>query len=89
MGGGLCATLGEEILGAWPLPLAGLMSDKDLAGALAGLADLRRATARICALPEPFMSLSFLALPVIPELRLTDRGLVDVNAFSIIDLFLD
>lgn len=41
-----------------------------------------------CALEEPFMSLSFLALPVIPELKLTDRGLVDVNNSKIVPLFL-
>jgi adenine deaminase len=36
---------------------------------------------------EPFMALSFLALPVIPELKLTDKGLVDVNRFELVDLF--
>ena len=42
-----------------------------------------------CHAPEPFMSLSFLALPVVPELKLTDRGLVDVNRFEIVPLFVD
>jgi adenine deaminase len=37
--------------------------------------------------PEPFMALSFMALSVIPELKLTDRGLVDVNQFKIVDLY--
>lgn len=89
MGGGLCVALGERVLGAMPLPLAGLMSDKDLRGVLDDLADLRGAAAQVCSRDEPFMFLSFLALPVIPELRLTDRGLVDVNAFKIVELFLD
>ena len=40
-----------------------------------------------CAIPEPFMALSFLALPVIPSLKLTDRGLVDVNEFKHVPLF--
>jgi adenine deaminase len=40
-----------------------------------------------CRLGEPFMTLSFLALPVIPELKLTDKGLVDVNRFEIVPLF--
>jgi len=42
-----------------------------------------------CTLEDPFMTLSFLCLPVIPELKLTDRGLVDVNAFRFVPLFLD
>jgi adenine deaminase len=40
-----------------------------------------------CKLEEPFMALSFLALPVIPELRITDKGLVDVNRFDHVPLF--
>jgi adenine deaminase len=40
-----------------------------------------------CKLERPFMTLSFMALPVIPELKLTDKGLVDVNQFSIVPLF--
>ena len=89
MGGGLCVALGERVLGAMPLPLAGLMSHKDLGGVLEDLAGLRGAAAKVCSREEPFMILSFLALPVIPELRLTDRGLVDVNAFKTVELFLD
>jgi adenine deaminase len=42
-----------------------------------------------CKLEDPFMTLSFLALPVIPELKLTDQGLVDVGKFDFIDLFAD
>jgi len=42
-----------------------------------------------CNIPEPLMSLSFLALPVIPELKLTDLGLVDVEKFSLVPLFVD
>jgi adenine deaminase len=40
-----------------------------------------------CTLPDPFMTLSFLALPVIPELKLTDKGLIDVNKFEVVPLF--
>jgi adenine deaminase len=40
-------------------------------------------------LTDPFMTLSFLALPVIPELKITDRGLVDVNRFAVVPLFVD
>ena len=42
-----------------------------------------------CTLPDPFMTLSFLALPVIPSLKLTDKGLVDVNRFDLVPLFGD
>ena len=48
-----------------------------------------RARTRQPGLHEPFMALSFLALPVIPELKLTDRGLVDVVQFQPVDLFVD
>jgi adenine deaminase len=40
-----------------------------------------------CKLPDPFMTLSFLSLPVIPELKITDKGLVDVNQFKIVPVF--
>ena len=49
---------------------------------------LQRTTRRLgCRLPDPFMTLSFLALPVIPELKLTDKGLVDVTRFKIVPVF--
>ncbi len=88
MGGGLCLARGEKVLAQLPLPLAGLMSDRDLATVLEQLQELRRAAARICRHPEPFMPLSFVALPVIPHLRLSDLGLVDVDRFQLVDLFL-
>ena len=51
------------------------------------LAELKRASQSIgCELPEPFLQLAFLSLPVIPSLKLTDQGLVDVNQFKIIDV---
>lgn len=87
VGGGLCVTLGDEVLACLELPLAGLMSDRPLPEVLDGLAGLRRAAARLTDHREPFMALSFLALPVIPHLKLTDLGLVDVDAFSFTDLF--
>ncbi len=71
-----------------PLPIAGLMSDKPLeevVGLLDGMKEQARAWGST--LQNPFMALSFLALPVIPELRLTDLGLVDVSVFSFVSLF--
>ena len=87
-GGGLCVARGSEVLNLLPLPLAGLMSDRDLTGVLQGLASLRRAARAICRNPEPWMALSFVSLPVIPELKLTDQGLVDATTFSRVELFL-
>ena len=49
---------------------------------------LHRAVRKLgCKIPDPFMALSFLSLPVIPELKITDKGLVDVNQFKFVPLF--
>ncbi len=88
-GGGLAVALEGELRALLPLPLAGLMSDRPLGEVLASQEELARAAARICDHPAPFMPLSFCALAVIPSLRLTDRGLVDVDRFALVDLFLD
>ena len=88
MRGGLAAVVNGELLARLPLPLAGLMSDRPLAEVARGWQELRRAAQLFGSLPEePFMLLSFLALPVIPELKLTDRGLVDVALFRHVPLF--
>lgn len=88
MGGGLAAVLRGECMARLPLPLAGLMSDRPLAEVARGWQELRQASLALGSLPEePFMVLSFLALPVIPELKLTDRGLVDVSLFAHVPLF--
>jgi adenine deaminase len=72
------------------LPIGGLMSDQSAPAVAAGLerlvGALRHLGVRIGA---PFMHLSFLGLSVIPELRLTDRGLVDVGAFELVDVVVD
>lgn len=86
--GGLAAADGEHLLSVLPLPIAGLMSDRPLeevASALAGLDAAYRALGGSHG--EPFMALSFLALPVIPALKLTDRGLVDVERFEIVPIW--
>jgi adenine deaminase len=88
-GGGLAAAAGGRVLAALPLPVAGLMSREPLATVCAALDRLLQAARGLGAAPgDPFMTLSFLALPVIPELKLTDRGLVDVAAFRHVPLFL-
>lgn len=88
MGGGLAVAAGHEILAEVPLEIAGLMSTEPLDTLVRQLEKVKKACQHLGSnFEEPFMMLSFLALPVIPELKLTDRGLVDVNKFEIVPLF--
>ncbi|MFQ5925165.1 MAG: adenine deaminase [Dehalococcoidia bacterium] len=83
--GGLVVAADGKVLGALPLPIAGLLSEEPLEAVVARLEKLRGIASKLgCKLSSPFATLSFLALPVIPELRLTDRGLVDVLAFELL-----
>ena len=84
IGGGQVAVLDGAVLAEVPLPLAGLMSDRgadEVAAQIGALGDAA-ATGLGATVEEPFMQLSFVALSVIPELRLTDGGLVDVGQFA-------
>jgi adenine deaminase len=88
MGGGLVTVADEGILASVPLPVAGLMSERPVSKVQEQMETLEQATQSLgCKLPDPFMALSFLSLPVIPELKLTDRGLVDVTRFKIVSVF--
>ena len=88
MHGGFAIADASEILATVPLPIAGLLSDKPLPDVKEQLDAANAVAAKLgCKVKEPFMALSFMALSVIPELKLTDRGLVDVNQFKIVDLF--
>jgi adenine deaminase len=88
IGGGLAVAAAGEIKADLPLPVAGLMSLQPVATVAAGHAQVTRAARNLGSLlPDPFMALSFLALPVIPALKLTDRGLVDVHRFDFVPLF--
>jgi adenine deaminase len=88
MKGGLAVVMHEKAVAQFPLPIAGIMSDQPLDQVLELKKKLLEAVPLTgCTLADPFMALSFLALPVIPELRLTDRGLVDVGRQEIIALF--
>ena len=80
VGGGFCVVGSGKVLALLPLPIAGLMSDAPVETVLQGQRDLLRAAKSIGANDEsdPLVLLSFLALPVIPEVRLTDIGLFDV-----------
>ncbi len=88
LGGGEVVTDGERVVQSLPLPIAGLMSDRPLDEVRAGHdAMLDAAAALGCRLHDPFMTMSFLALEVIPSLKLTDQGLVDVEQFKLVDLW--
>jgi adenine deaminase len=90
IGGGIVVAEGGEVKGELALPIAGLMSDAPLDAVheeMLGLEQLLRHYG--VAWEAPFMCLSFLALSVIPELKITDRGLVDVNRFEMVPLKVD
>ena len=88
MKGGQVVVEGRDVRASVALPIAGLMSDKRVAE-VAGAVEAMGAAADSlgCSLADPFMAMSFLALPVIPDLKLTDKGLVDVGQFRIVPLF--
>ncbi len=84
--GGLVIAADGKILDALPLPIAGLLSEEPLETVVNKLEKLEKTAADLGAkLASPFATLSFLALPVIPELRLTDKGLVDVIRFKLLE----
>ena len=86
LGGGLAVVADGKVLSALPLPIAGLLSDQPLNKIVKNLEEVEKAAADLGSkLAAPFATLSFLALPVIPELRLTDKGLVDVLQFKILE----
>jgi adenine deaminase len=88
MGGGQVVVAEGQVRAACPLPIAGLMSDQPLEQVRAQIDQVTEAAQGLgCPLPDPLMTLSFLALPVIPSLKLTDKGLVDVNQFDFVPLF--
>jgi adenine deaminase len=86
LGGGQVAVLDGVVVGEVPLPLAGLMSDLPTPEVAAQIRDLGAVTAARLGVTvdEPFMQLSFIALSVIPQLRLTDGGLMDVDAVAFV-----
>jgi adenine deaminase len=88
MGGGLVVIRGGRVEAQLPLPVAGLMSTASLERVVELKKEVNKAALELGAtLEQPFMALSFLALPVIPKLKLTDQGLVDVESFKHVPLF--
>jgi adenine deaminase len=84
--GGLVVCVDGKIAASLPLPVAGLLSPEPLNKVVEKFKELEKVASTMGNVPAaPFALLSFIALPVIPELRLTDRGLVDVLAFKLLD----
>ncbi len=87
LGGGIVVADGAQVLAELPLPVAGLLSDAPLDDVVARSRAIVAAARELgCTVEAPFQLLSFLALSVIPSLKLTDRGLVDVDRFELVPL---
>jgi len=88
-GGGLAVARGSSVVALLPLPIAGLIADQPIEAVAAAMARVEAAACDLgTPLPHPFMTLSFLGLEVVPELRLTDRGLVDVAKQEVVEPYL-
>jgi adenine deaminase len=88
--GGLVFAIGDEIVLDLPLPIAGLMSDRDAGFVIERLRQFDSLFEREgLSNNSPIMTLSFMALPVIPSLKITDAGLIDVDRFAPVDLYAD
>ena len=85
--GGKVVVKDGEIISQLPLPIAGLMSDKAFDFVVEKCDELNKAAHSIgCKLEDPFMTMGFLSLPVIPELKITDKGVFDTNKFDFVDI---
>jgi len=88
--GGITVVKNGKIIALLELPIAGLMSDKEIETVCQKINNIKKAWRDLgCEMKSPFMTMSMLALPVIPEIRITDKGLIDVNNFKKINLILD
>lgn len=89
MQGGLAAVKNGKVLARCRLEIAGLMTQRSVKEVSEDLSQLHEKVKMLGCTPEsPFLTMSFLALPVIPELKLTDRGLVDVNQFKFVEVII-
>lgn len=89
-GGGMAAVCDGKVLGCVPLPIAGLMNSKPVEEMSAIVAQLEKAWIEIgCDMPSPFMTMALIPLACLPELRLTNRGLVDCTKFEFVDLIVE
>ncbi len=88
--GGMVVVADGEILGHVPLPIAGLMNDLSAEEMSRLVGKLEEAWAEIgCSMPSPFMTMALIPLACLPDLRLTNRGLVDCNTFQFVDLLVE
>lgn len=86
--GGKVVVKDGEIISELSLPIAGLISDKDFDYVVGKCEELNKAAHSIgCKLEDPFMTMGFLSLPVIPELKITDKGVFDTSKFDFVDVF--
>lgn len=86
--GGKVVVKDGEIISELSLPIAGLISDKDFDYVVGKCEELNKAAHSIgCKLEDPFMTMGFLSLPVIPELKITDKGVFDTSKFDFVDIF--
>ena len=89
-GGGMAVAQEGKVLGCVPLPIAGLMNDKPAEEMAALVAKMEEAWAQIgCTMVSPFMTMALIPLACLPELRLTNRGLIDCTTFSFVPLIKD
>ena len=87
IGGGVVVVEDRGVRAELALPIAGLISEAPLGEVVAASRGCIEAAAKLgCTLPSPFQTMSFLALSVIPSLKITDRGLVDVDRFELVPL---
>lgn len=86
--GGKVVVKDGEVISELPLPIAGLMSDRNFDYVVNKCEELNKTAHSIgCKIEDPFMTMGFLSLPVIPELKVTDKGVFDTNKFDFIDIF--
>ena len=91
IGGGLVVVENQKVMASLPLPIAGLMSDHRIESVISNLTAVNKACRELgdSVVENPFMLLSFMSLPIIPSLKLTDKGLIDVDKFEFTNLWLD
>lgn len=89
-GGGMSVAADGKVIGTVPLPIAGLMNDKDAEEMSRMVEGLEAAWKQIgCVMPSPFMTMALISLACLPQLRLTDRGLVDCSTFRFVPLIVE
>ena len=89
-GGGMCAVADGKVLALVPLPIAGLMNDLPAEEMADLISKLDAAWKEMgCVINSPYMTMALIPLACLPELRLTNRGLVDCRTFQFVDLFVE